>query len=96
MRVSNYPILHEADQALFYMELEDNQKAWVKYRLLENRRVDFYSTLVPMTHRSKGLAAMLVDEAFSWAEREGLTIRASCWYAAKKLAAKRETETQGN
>ena len=84
--MSDYPILHEQEQELFYMELEDDQKAWVKYRMLGNRQVDFYSTLVPTTHRGKGLAAKLVESAFSWAEKEGLGVQASCWYVAKKLS----------
>lgn len=83
--MSNYPILHEVDQELFYMELEDDQKAYVKYRRLGNLRVDFYSTLVPTTHRSQGLAAELVEAGFQWAKAEGLKIEASCWYAAKRL-----------
>ncbi len=84
--MNDYPILHESEQQLFYMELEDDQKAYIKYRMLGNLQVDFYSTLVPTTHRGKGLAAQLVEKAFAWANAEGLGIQASCWYAAKKLA----------
>ena len=83
--MSKYPIKHEVDQELFYMELEDDQKAYVKYKRLGNLRVDFYSTLVPTTHRGQGLAAQLVAAGFDWAKAEGLKIEASCWYAAKKL-----------
>lgn len=83
--MSDVDIFHEPEQGLFYIELEDNQKAYIKYRLLGNLQVDFYSTLVPTTHRGKGLAAKLVERGFVWAEEEGLGLQASCWYAAKKL-----------
>jgi len=83
--MSEYQILHEPDQELFYMELEDDQKAYIKYKMLGNRQVDFYSTLVPTTHRGKGLAAQLVETGFNWAKDNDLGIEASCWYAAKKL-----------
>ena len=86
--MSNYQILHEPDQELFYMELEDDQKAYIKYKMLGNRQVDFYSTLVPTTHRGRGLAAELVEIGFNWAEAEDLGIEASCWYAAIKLKEK--------
>ena len=89
--MTDYPILHEPDQGLFYMELEDDQKAYTKYQMLGNRQVDFYSTLVPTTHRGKGLASKLVERGFSWANSEGLGIQASCWYAAKKLAEQSES-----
>lgn len=90
--MSNYEIIHEPDQQLFYIELEDDQKAYTKYTLPGNRQVDFYSTLVPTTHREQGLAARLVDAGFKWADEQGLHIQASCWYAAKKLA-KRESQS---
>lgn len=84
--MSEYKIIHEQDQQLFYIELDDDQKAYIKYKLLGNRQVDFYSTLVPTTHREQGLAAKLVEAGFKWADEQGLHINASCWYAAKKLA----------
>ncbi|MBX2847992.1 MAG: N-acetyltransferase [Acidiferrobacterales bacterium] len=83
--MDSYPILHESEQELFYMELEDDQKAYAKYRMVGNRQVDFYSTLVPTTHRGQGLAAKLIDTGFQWATEQGLGIQTSCWYAALRL-----------
>lgn len=84
--VKTFEIIHEQEQQLFYIELDDNQKAYTKYKLLGNRQVDFYSTLVPDGHRKQGLAAKLVQRGFEWADQQELHITASCWYAAKKLA----------
>jgi len=47
--------------------------------------VNFYSTFVPDSHRGKGLAALLVEHGFLWAEKNSYQIEASCWYAAKNL-----------
>lgn len=87
--MSEFEIIHQQDQQLFYIEFDDNEKAFIKYRLLERQKesaVDFYSTLVPTSQRGKGIAAKLVEKAFVWADQQQLRIEASCWYAAKKIA----------
>jgi len=83
--MNQYDIMHQQEEQLFYVALDDDEKAFIKYRLIENRQVDFYSTFVPISQRGKGLAAKLVEHAFRWADEQELTIQASCWYAAKKL-----------
>jgi len=47
--------------------------------------VDFYTTFVPDSLRGQGVAAQLVESGFAWADEQGLEIKSSCWYAAKKL-----------
>ena len=96
--MSKYQVEHQAEESLFYVALEDGQRAFVKYRRsgIESAKamVDFYSTFVPEAYRGKSLAAELIDCAFSWAEENELHINTSCWYAAKKLErryAKRDT-----
>lgn len=85
----DYQIEHQVEESLFFVHLEDGQRAFVKYRRsgLESAepQVDFYSTFVPDSHRGKGLAGKLVDHVFAWADQEKLHINSSCWYAAKKL-----------
>jgi len=87
--MSDYQIEHQAEQQLFYVLLEDGQRAFLKYRRSGEKsamaHVDFWSTFVPDSHRGRGLAAELVEHGFRWAESEGLHIKTSCWYAAKKL-----------
>jgi len=87
--MSEYQIQHQAEESLFFVHLEDGQRAFVKYRRSgpesAESQVDFYSTFVPDSHRGNGLAAQLVDHAFAWADGEQLHINSSCWYAAKKL-----------
>ncbi len=80
----SFDILHQEQEDLFYIPLEDGQRAFIKYRHTANTSgVDFYSTFVPSDYRGKGLAAKLVKHAFAWADSQSLDIKASCWYADK-------------
>jgi predicted GNAT family acetyltransferase len=91
--MSEYQIQHQPEESLFFVLLEDDQRAFLKYRRSGSEsaeaQVDFFSTFVPDEFRSKGLASQLVDHAFDWAENENLHINTSCWYAAKKLEHRR-------
>ena len=92
-KISDFQVVHEQNQNEFYIGLDGGQKAYIKYRISENnsesqlakREVDFYTTYVPDDHRGKGLAAILVESAFNWAEENSLQVAASCSYVAIKL-----------
>jgi len=83
-----YKIEHQPEERLFFIALEEGQRAFLKYRYSGKEaaaaHVDFWSTFVPSSHRGKGLAAQLVDHGFEWAQANGLHIETSCWYAAKR------------
>lgn len=85
----DFEIKHQTEEQLFYVHLDDGQRAFLKYRFSDDKSassvVDFWSTFVPDSYRGKGLAAKLVQAGFAWAEHEGMHVKASCWYAAKKL-----------
>ena len=84
-----FEIYHQEEEQLFFINVEGEQRAFMKYRRLGNRAaqsaVDFWSTFVPESHRGTGMAAELVEYGFIWAESQNLHIETSCWYAAKKL-----------
>ncbi|GAA6139281.1 hypothetical protein NBRC116583_30280 [Arenicella sp. 4NH20-0111] len=90
--MSTYEIEHQPEEQLFFVNIEDGQRAFLKYRRLGNRAaqsaVDFWSTFVPESHRGTGLASKLVEHGFAWAKAQGFHIDTSCWYAAKILADK--------
>ncbi len=98
--MSDYQIQHQPEESLFYVHLEDGQRAFVKYRRSGTESaealVDFYSTFVPDAYRGKALASKLVDHAFDWAEESGLHIQSSCWYAAKKLERRQRPQVATN
>ncbi len=87
--MTTYSIEHQPEEQLFFINIDDGQRAFLKYRRLGDRAaqssVDFWSTFVPESQRGTGMASQLVDHGFQWAEQNGLHIEASCWYAAKKL-----------
>ena len=94
--MSDYQIQHQPEEALFFVHLEDGQRAFLKYRLSgaesAKAQVDFFSTFVPDAYRSKGLASKLVDHAFAWADEQHLHINTSCWYAAKKYERRQQSD----
>ncbi len=78
-------IQHDTENKRFYITLPNDKEAEIKYRLLDDNVIDFYSTFTPNTARGKGFAAALVEHGFSWAREQGKDIHASCWYARKFL-----------
>ena len=86
--MSKHIIEHQVDEQLFFVEL-GQQRALLRYKLSNvhsgTTEVDFFNTFVPNSHRGQGLAAQLVEAGFAWADQQGINIKASCWYAAKKL-----------
>lgn len=78
-------VQHNENTKRFYIELDSGADAELKYRVMSDKSVDFYSTFVPNTHRSKGLALTLVKTGVEWAQQEGYEMHASCWYARKHL-----------
>ena len=69
----------------FIIELDGGLEAELKYRMVGDKSIDFYSTFVPNTHRGKGIAAKLVKTGIDWASKMGYEIHASCWYARNHL-----------
>lgn len=81
-------VQHQAEQHRFVIPTTA-EEAVLDYHLFNTPdgkgAVDFTHTWVPPSMRGQGLAERLVREGLRWAKAEGLTIRASCWYAAKFL-----------
>ncbi|MDX2465294.1 MAG: GNAT family N-acetyltransferase [Porticoccus sp.] len=79
-------IHHNPDEARFYIELEKGQ-AVLDYQLLSagrasavDKTVDFTRTYVPAEYRGRGYAEALVKHGLNWAKKQGLEVKASCWY----------------
>ncbi|MEZ5529847.1 MAG: GNAT family N-acetyltransferase [Porticoccaceae bacterium] len=82
--MADIEIVHDAAQQRFTIELEHGE-AVLEYQLLPNQTMNFYRTYVPGEYRNHGLAEKLVRAGLAWANHQGYTIRASCWYAQKFL-----------
>lgn len=71
---------HDIDNKRFFIPLGNSNNAELKYRLLDDDSVDFFSTFVPTSERGNGYASSLVMAALKWAKAEKKDIHASCWY----------------
>ena len=77
-------IVHDDQQGCFLIELERG-RAVLEYQLLPDNTVKFSRTYVPGEYRNHGLAEKLVRAGLSWANQQGLRVRATCWYVQKFL-----------
>jgi predicted GNAT family acetyltransferase len=87
--MTDFNVEHHPQDNRFIINLPDDQIAQLRYRFDSEqgdvKQVDFFNTNVPDDSRGKGLAGLLVDKGFAWADENHLAIKASCWYAELKL-----------
>jgi predicted GNAT family acetyltransferase len=68
----------------FWLEL-DGEVAYLAYRVVDERTLDYASTWTPHALRGRGVATQLVHHALAWARDEGLTVIPSCWFVRKVM-----------
>ena len=84
MSSSAFNIEHQSEQSRFIININDDA-AVLEYQLLDNNILDFTRTYVPFRHRGQGHAEALVHAGLAWANNQGFTLQASCWYVDKFL-----------
>lgn len=72
-------IEHDRGESRFVARLEHGD-AELAYAESETRVLDLNHTYVPPEHRGRGVAHVLVERAFEFAEENGMRIRPSCPY----------------
>ena len=72
-------IIHQANQQQFIGMVEGKESS-LRYRRLDAKTIDAYSTFVPPELRVQGIADQLARAFFNWTQAEGLTIVPSCRY----------------
>jgi len=72
-------IIHQANQQQFICMVEGKESR-LRYRRLDAKTIDAYSTFVPPELRVQGIADQLARALFNWTQAEGLTIVPSCSY----------------
>ncbi|HDZ8845574.1 TPA: N-acetyltransferase [Aeromonas veronii] len=72
-------IIHQANQQQFICMVEGKESR-LRYRRLDAKTIDAYSTFVPPELRVQGIADQLARAFFNWTQVEGLTIVPSCRY----------------
>lgn len=74
-------IEHNTEEGLFETEV-DGFKAYLAYRPVDDRWLDYYSTYVPANLRGRGIAGRIVKVALEFASQEGYRIRPTCSFVA--------------
>jgi predicted GNAT family acetyltransferase len=77
------PIHHDLGRR-FWTEV-DGEVAYLAYRYVDDRTVDYASTWTPHRLRGRGVATRLAEHALAWARAEGLTVVPSCWFVRKVM-----------
>jgi predicted GNAT family acetyltransferase len=80
-------IRHEPGR--FTLEV-DGETAYVAYRMLDDRTIDYATTFVPPALRLRGLGHRLIEHALAWAAERGLRVVPSCWFVQRVMDAGRQ------
>lgn len=78
-----YTVGHRPESCRFYIDVDGNE-AYVEYTIDGDEFVVTH-TIVPAPLEGRGLASVLVAEAYSYADSHGLRRGAVCSYAKKWL-----------
>lgn len=73
-------VVHDKTHQRFTITV-DGRTAYLAYRLDRNRSIDLRSTYVPPAIRNRGVGRQLVTHVLGYAEREGLEVIPTCWFA---------------
>ncbi|MBI3615454.1 MAG: N-acetyltransferase [Candidatus Omnitrophica bacterium] len=82
-------VLHDEVGHRFYLPLENGGEALLQYRQ-EGNVLDFYHTYVPEEARTKGLAEMVVEAGFRYAQEHHLKVIPTCPYVSAAFLRKRK------
>ena len=79
-------IRHDDQGHSFVAEIDGaDSGAFLKYRVVDDRTLDYFSTYTPNEMRGRGLAARIVTEALDYALERQLRVVPSCPYVAKLI-----------
>jgi predicted GNAT family acetyltransferase len=79
---------HEPAAQRFVAERDGRECGVLEYRAAGERVLDYYHTYVPPEFRGQGIAGRLVEFALDEARRRGCTVRPSCPFVARFIAAR--------
>lgn len=75
----NFEIIHKIEEHRF-VTIVEGVEAHVQYQI-ENNCFDIRHTIVPKAIGGQGIAAALVQKAFTWAQTKNYQLSSSCSYA---------------
>jgi predicted GNAT family acetyltransferase len=78
------PIQHDPDRR-FFIEL-NGEVAYLAYKRVDQKTVDYISTYVPPSLRGRGLGERIVRHGLEWAKQDGQTVIPTCPFVKKYLS----------
>ena len=85
----NLKVLHDEKGGRFYVPLPEGGEAVLSYSL-DGKTLDFYSTYVPPSSRTKGIAEKVVEAGFLYAKEKGFKVIPTCSYVASLVRRREE------
>ncbi len=80
---------HDTAAQRFQISCADGTMAYMGYKSVEPTALEFFTTQVPPSQRGKGLAELVVEAGFSYAQVKGLQVIPTCSYIAGKFLSQR-------
>ncbi len=77
-------MIHDKENHRFILN-SDGGIVQTKYRMVDEKTIEFYSTHTPIELRGKGLARKVVERGLDFAVQNDFKVIATCWYVAKTL-----------
>jgi len=79
-------VRHDREHRRFEADIDGRDTgAVMKYRVVDDRTLDYYSTFTPKMRRGRGIADRIVTEALEYAMAKGLRVVPTCPYVAKVI-----------
>jgi hypothetical protein len=85
MLMTEPAVQHDPDRR-FFVEL-NGDVAYLAYKRVDEKTVDYISTYVPATLRGRGLGERLVRHALDWANEHGQKVIPTCTFVQKFVMA---------
>ncbi|XP_035790103.1 protein NATD1-like [Anopheles albimanus] len=80
----NTEVLNDANLAQFVINLDEKNRAFLKYSIDQQRKViNFQHTFVPDAAKGKGLGKVLTKAAFQYAIDHNLKVKLECEFTQK-------------
>jgi uncharacterized protein len=72
-------ILHDKEKQKFFV-IKNGEESYLRYRMVDDRRIHFLTTFVPPAQRGKGIAQKVVEAGLDFARENHYVVSTSCWY----------------
>jgi len=77
-----YQVVHDFATKEFVLMCDEDRstKAYIKYEIVNNKKIHFITTQVPSSQQGKGIGKILVKEVLEFCVENQMKFSSSCWY----------------